>query len=118
MKKDYPQWDFDASLGISSDDAASLKSKFLHVWSKIGEEFCKMYNMKFVTCNTAQPPMEAFHYILLLDSSRSMKGDRWTNLLAATNLLTQARMHDGADDRITIIPFHATAKYFCDNEKL
>ena len=118
MKKDYPQWDFDASLGISSDEAASFKSKFLHVWSKIGEDFCNAHNMKFVTFNTAQPSAAAFHYILLLDSSGSMSGDRWTNLLAATNVLIQARIHDGADDRITIIPFHGSAKYFCVDEKL
>ena len=117
MKLDYPEWDFD--LITTADELAQLKSKFLYVWSKVGEEhYCKKFSMKYIQMNSPRALPESFHYMLLLDSSGSMKGDRWTNLLAGVKELVDARISNGTDDRVTVICFDNTAKYHCLDQKV
>ena len=116
MKKDYNTWEFD--VVTSNTELSRLKSKFLTVWGKVGTHFCEKFDMEFITFNTAKRPAEANHYVLLLDSSGSMSGEPWKNLLAATSILVQARISRGTDDRLTIIPFADRANYFCVNRQL
>jgi uncharacterized protein YegL len=110
FKKDHPQWDFGNSL--IPDDLHKLRSKFLHVWGKIGKLLCEQYDMKFVTHNTPQAAAAAFHYVLLLDASGSMNGNPWNALLQAVKEFIKIRIDSGAADRITIIVFDRNAK--CD----
>ncbi|CAF0853008.1 unnamed protein product [Adineta steineri] len=116
MKRDYPQWDFDVTN--SPNELSSLKSKFLYIWGKVGKKFCEKYNMEYVTINTPRPLPEAFHYILLLDSSGSMLGKPWIDLIAATTLLLQARIDGGTDDRISIITFNYEATLVCTDQPM
>ncbi|CAF1183940.1 unnamed protein product [Adineta ricciae] len=109
FKKDHPQWDF--GNAINPDDLNKLRSKFLHVWGKIGKCLCQQYGMKFVTNNTPQAAPAAFHYILLLDASGSMAGDPWNALMQAVKEFIRIRIDCGAADRITIIVFASAAKY-------
>jgi uncharacterized protein YegL len=116
MKLLYPEWDFD--LVTTADELTTLKSKFLYVWSKVGQKFCEEFHMGYVEMNTPRAPPEPYHYVLLLDSSGSMGGHRWTNLLAGVNELITARKNNGADDRITIIIFSSKASFFCANKTM
>ncbi|CAF1371081.1 unnamed protein product [Adineta steineri] len=116
MKQDYPQWDFNVTN--SSNELSSLKSKFLYIWGKVGKQFCEKYKMEYVTINTPRPLPEGFHYILLLDSSGSMRGKPWNDLIAATKLLLQARIDGGTDDRISIITFNDKATLVCTDQPM
>ncbi|CAF0919988.1 unnamed protein product [Didymodactylos carnosus] len=116
MKLDYKQWDFDVTNTL--EELTSLKSKFLFVWQKVGHKFCERFDMKYVTHNTQRPEAESYHYILLLDNSASMAGDRWKNLVAGVNVLIKARMLNGTNDRVTIITFDHRATFFCANQTM
>ncbi|CAF1009032.1 unnamed protein product, partial [Didymodactylos carnosus] len=99
-------------------DADALRTKFLFVWGKIGRKFCDKFKMEFIHHNRPRVRGEAYHYILLLDSSPSMSGDRWTSLIAGVKALISARIASGTDDRVTIITFASKVKLFCVNEKM
>ncbi|CAF1183919.1 unnamed protein product [Adineta ricciae] len=107
--KDHPQSYF--GNAINPDDLNKLRSKFLHVWGKIGKRLCEQYDMKFVTNNTPQAAPAAFHYILLLDASGSMAGNPWNALMQAVKEFIRIRIDCGAADRITIIVFASAANY-------
>ncbi|CAF0977529.1 unnamed protein product [Didymodactylos carnosus] len=64
--------------------------------------------MKFITFNTYRQKQrpQSLHYILLLDSSGSMEGKPWQDLLAAVKEFLRRRQDlIGVQDHITIITF-------------
>jgi uncharacterized protein with von Willebrand factor type A (vWA) domain len=62
--------------------------------------------MKYVTHNTPRKIVhESYHFILLLDASGSMGGDRWNNLMEAVREFVRRRRELQTDDRITVIVF-------------
>ncbi|CAF1601340.1 unnamed protein product, partial [Didymodactylos carnosus] len=111
MKSDYSAWNFELLTMI--EESNRLKSKFLYVWLKVGKVFCEKFGMDYVSINTAQPALAAYHYVLLLDSSGSMNDDRWQNLFAGVNKLVKARITSGTADRCIIITFSSHADFFC-----
>ena len=114
FKLDHPDWIFESLL--SDVELNKLHIKFLHIWQIIGPQLCEKFSMKFVTHNAPSDRLveESLHYILLLDSSGSMNGQAWQNLLRAVRVFLQLRMERHMNDRITIITFtsHANAIYF------
>jgi uncharacterized protein YegL len=104
FKKDRPNWIFDSSL--DDTELGRLHGKFLTVWEKVGPRLCQKFKMKYVTHNTPQKVThENFHYILLLDASGSMRGDRWKHLMEGVQEFLTRRQALQTDDRISIIVF-------------
>jgi uncharacterized protein YegL len=116
FKSDHADWIFESAL--NDDELNRLHGKFLTVWEKIGSKLCEKFQMKYVTYNTSQRiSHQAFHYILLLDGSGSMGGDRWEHLMKAVQEFLTRRDTLKAGDRITIIIFSEAAKIaFFDEE--
>jgi uncharacterized protein YegL len=94
-----------------------LHGKFLVVWSKIGKELCRKYNMKYVIYNRSlNINHESFHYILLLDGSGSMAGQRWQHLMNAVQEFLTRRSALNTSDRISIIVFSSSANLVYSDE--
>eukprot|EP00347_Sterkiella_histriomuscorum_P024480 403330967 len=71
------------------DDQSELKmwkEKNIILWNYFGRLICEIYQRRFyVNMNFKQASVKTFseiHYILLLDNSYSMKGQRWDDLMA------------------------------------
>ncbi|CAF1551872.1 unnamed protein product, partial [Didymodactylos carnosus] len=119
FKKDYPDWDFNKSISQDKNELQRLRSKFLHVWGKIGQRLCGKYDMVYVKQNTEPILPKPTHYILLLDGSGSMGiNNAWTHLLQGVKEFIKIRIDSGTTDRITIIVFDDKATYAFFNEDL
>jgi uncharacterized protein YegL len=119
FKLNHKDWNFVSTL--SDEDLTKLHRKFLNIWTKIGQEICQKYNMKYVVFNTIQQDVikyESFHWILLLDGSGSMAGRPWKDLLQAVDDFLKHRLVLNTTDRITIIIFSDQADYACYNEEI
>ena len=117
FKSNHSHWKFESNF--DRDDLDRLHGKFLLVWQKIGRNLCEKYNMKFVTNNVASSPRrQALHYILILDGSASMHGQRWEDLIRAVQQFLIRRRELGVDDRISIIVFSTIARIVYLNERL
>ena len=109
FKKDHPDWIFDSSL--DETEINRLHGKFLTVWEKIGPKLCARYGMTFVTHNTPQVAhTDSYHFVLLLDASGSMGGERWDHLKAAVEEFIKRRLANKIEDRITIIAFSSKVR--------
>ncbi len=109
FKSHHSNWNFESALG--DNELNKLHGKFLTVWGKVGRELCKKHNMKYVTYNTTPGIIhESFHYILLLDGSSSMRGQRWEDLLKAVQEFLTRRRELNTQDHVTIIVFSRAAK--------
>ncbi len=117
FKSIHSDWNFESVL--DDDELNRLHGKFLTVWEKIGRDLCQKYGMKYVTYNTSQTIVqESFHYILLLDGSGSMTGDRWNDLMKAVQEFLTRRQKLNTNDRITIIVFSDFAQIAYFDEKI
>ncbi|CAF1344064.1 unnamed protein product [Rotaria sordida] len=75
--------------------------------------------MKYVKYNTTLNIVhESFHYILLLDGSGSMSGQRWKDLMNAVQEFLKRRSELNTYDRISIIVFSSTANIIYSNEDI
>jgi hypothetical protein len=85
FKKTFPKWVFTAS----NQKMNLVKSKNVKIWNYIGEQICNYYlkekkvNINFVKATNKHVPK--IHYILLLDRSGSMDGEKWINLMDAVS---------------------------------
>lgn len=60
----------------------------MKIWNLVGEEACKLFErdgiqMQFQAAVETRKLLKDTHYVLLLDESDSMKGDRWDSLMKA-----------------------------------
>ncbi|CAF0938001.1 unnamed protein product [Adineta steineri] len=117
FKQNHPNWIFESIL--NDDELNRLHGKFLTIWRKIGKEICDKYHMKYVKYNTSLNIVhESFHYILLLDGSGSMSGQRWKDLMNAVQQFLIRRSELNTCDRISIIVFSSTANIIYSNEDI
>jgi uncharacterized protein YegL len=111
------QWSFDDLEKTRKDE--KIKEKFNFAWTLIGERVCtetyKNMNMKYVPYNQATidnqkiKQADPINYIYMIDSSSSMKGEKWQDLhvalketLGSINTLNQ-------NNKVTIINFSSSA---------
>ncbi|CAF2083948.1 unnamed protein product [Rotaria magnacalcarata] len=117
FKKNHPNWVFDSTM--NDDELNRLHGKFLTVWQRIGPHLCEKFQIKYVTHNTAQKIVpEPFHYILLLDGSGSMKGEKWNDLMKAVKEFLKLRNALKVQDRITIIVFSERTEIVYSDERI
>jgi uncharacterized protein YegL len=117
FKNDHLDWSFKSAL--TEDELSKLHGKYLTIWIKIGPILCEQYGMTYVTHNSSlKVTHQSFHYILLLDGSGSMKGQRWNHLIEAVKEFLKRRTELATNDRITIIVFTESAKIIYLNKEI
>jgi uncharacterized protein YegL len=117
FKEDHLDWIFESAL--TEDELSKLHGKYLTVWEKIGPILCQQYGMTYVTHNSSlKVTHQSFHYILLLDGSGSMAGQRWKDLMEAVEKFLKRRTELATNDRITIIVFTDSAKVAFFNKEI
>ena len=74
-KKLNSDWDFDTPLDV---DVNTWKGKACNIWSQVGQQLCKHFEMEYIEFNSRQDDaLKPIHFILALDSSTSMHGEKW-----------------------------------------
>ncbi|CAF0821507.1 unnamed protein product [Didymodactylos carnosus] len=106
FKTENHEWDFDTMI-LNNDALMTLRGKYSTIWEKVGQQLCEKYHILYVT-NNRRP--SAFHYILLLDGSASMKGKPWSDLIDGIKSFINLRKEINQQDRITIIVFSDVAQ--------
>ncbi|CAK65435.1 unnamed protein product (macronuclear) [Paramecium tetraurelia] len=119
LKEIYQDWAFDDNINEQT------KEKFTTFWKNNGKEFCQYRfsregkEFKFVEnqveIQAAQQP--SFHYIILLDDSGSMSGDRFNQ--AQNGLISSlSSAKDNQNIRVTIIIFNDNARCVVDSQTI
>ena len=104
FKNKHQDWIFESNL--EEDELIQRRAKNFKIWKKIGPYLCGKYKMDFVMKNTPQEINHpSYHFILLLDASASMFGERWNDLIRAVETFIKSRISMKTNDRLTIIVF-------------
>lgn len=117
FKEYHAEWNFESTL--SEQELRILHGKFLVVWRRVGREICDRYGMTYVGENRSlEIRHESFHYILVLDASGSMQGQRWVDLMKALEEFLTRRRALHTEDRVTIIVFSDHVQCVVGNEDI
>jgi hypothetical protein len=85
FKNTFPNWLF----STSKQKTDLVKIKNIKIWNYIGNEICNYYlskkNITIHFVKATNKHVTKIHYILLLDRSGSMSGDKWSDLMKAVS---------------------------------
>ena len=105
-KQKHPSWEFPNQL---DSDQAELEGRFLQAWKMVGPRFCEKYGIRFTEHGEQGLLLgAASHYLLILDSSSSMRGGKWSDVEKALGELLE-KAH-GSQHRFSVIKFNDSAK--------
>ncbi len=82
-KAEHSDWDFSES----DPDRRDFEAKAQVTWKVVGPYFCKKYRTIFTEHGEQSTLSAQRHYLLILDSSRSMEGESWRSLMKAVGTL-------------------------------
>jgi hypothetical protein len=119
FKKLYPEWNFDAD---SLQNASDWANKCNYIWSIIGEYFCSEFGMEYTAIavdDKSLKSQEPLHFILVLDESWSMSGEKWQELIKSVENFLKIRQEIGSNqDLVTIVFFSGKATIEISNSKI
>ena len=110
FKASRPDWDFTDKF---EERSAELQVRMLQAWAKVGPKFCDYFNTRWTPLGEEQTLGDApTHFILVLDSSGSMRCEGWTGLHQAVVEMFKAckRNPRCTLDRFSAIAFAASCK--------
>ncbi|CAK79380.1 unnamed protein product (macronuclear) [Paramecium tetraurelia] len=127
IKEIYNDWLF--SCIDVAEKKASLKKKFTDIWNlHVGEMICKQLTqeigqeIQFIKQEDfdkeqLQRAPKAIHYVIMLDDSGSMQGEKFDNAKAGIiAFLAEIHKMKNKDSRVTIIIFNDLARVVVDSE--
>lgn len=100
--KDCKDWDF----GESDPYRRDFEGKAQKAWKKVGRRFCKRFGTKFTEYgeqSTSTP--RSRHYLLILDSSGSMAGGKWTAVVEAMRQMARSESELALKSKFSVILF-------------
>lgn len=111
-------WDFDIN---SQNDINEWRGKCNYIWSKIGKEICSHFTMNFseVAVSNQKSSTCPLHFIMALDASGSMNGQKWADLIDSTRNFLDIRAKEGSEfDIVTIIVFSENSTITASKAKI
>ena len=102
-------WDWKFESKVQDIHTGRLTSNLPSIWRRIGERWCRNHRMQYVITNT-EAKVESHHYLMLLDGSGSMHGNRWSSLMNAIRKFIDIRKAARTDDVVSFVVFSDSAK--------
>ncbi|CAD8204774.1 unnamed protein product [Paramecium pentaurelia] len=120
VKKAHLNWNFQNLFQESNNQNIN---KWKNVWNRgLGKLICqhleKQLNHQVIFSQKQEIPIQVsnFHYILILDDSGSMKGDKWSQAKdGALNCIKQLENTDSA--KVSVIIFNSNARIVAECQK-
>jgi uncharacterized protein YegL len=107
FKSKHSTWDFDISADADLTSVNRWRAKCSDIWSRIGAQLCDHFKMSHTPYSINTNPEKTvppIHFILLLDSSSSMRGEKWQNLKSSVEKFISIRSNSPCD-LITMLAF-------------